>query len=181
MPISEAEPLLGVSALQAGYGDAPGQPHNTGSSDSCQWTVRGRLYVRNPSLDGIADGDPLPGVEIKVSGADWAGTVGNLFGKWDTVHTDANGEFGKDVPLAARIAHGELAPPPGFEGYTAYRQQLTLSADSVRDASATAPDKAGSARATSDGAAPATSVTVRTRRPSSIRCSAPKASRSMRP
>ncbi|WP_270039719.1 hypothetical protein [Solirubrobacter ginsenosidimutans] len=77
----------------AGYGNAPGQPQNQSSSDPCKWTVKGRLYVRNPTLDGIADGDPLPGVEIKVSGADWLGTVGNVFGRWDTVHTNANGEF----------------------------------------------------------------------------------------
>ena len=77
----------------AGYGSAPDQPQNQSSSDSCKWTVTGRLYVRNPTLDGITDGEPLDGVEIKVSGADSVGSAVDAFGKWGTTHTDANGEF----------------------------------------------------------------------------------------
>jgi hypothetical protein len=77
----------------AGYGSAPDQPHSQSSSDSCKWTVTGRLYVRDPTLDGIPDGEPLAGVEIKVSGADSVGSAVNAFGKWGTTHTDANGEF----------------------------------------------------------------------------------------
>ena len=76
----------------AGYGSAPDQPQGTGSS-SCTWNVKGRLYVRNPTLDGVADGEPLAGVEIKVSGADSAGSTVNAFGKWDTTYTNADGEF----------------------------------------------------------------------------------------
>ena len=75
------------------YGDAPDQPHNTGSATPCTWLVKGRLYVQAPTLDGIADHEPLAGVEIKVSGADSVGSAANVFGKWGTTHTDANGEF----------------------------------------------------------------------------------------
>ena len=32
---------------------------------SCDWTVRGRLIVRNPTVDGLADGDPLEGVMVQ--------------------------------------------------------------------------------------------------------------------
>jgi hypothetical protein len=77
----------------AGYGSAPGQPHNQSSSDPCKWTVSGRLYVRNPTLAGIPDGAPLDGVEIKVSGESSLGSVAGIFGTWGTTHTDANGEF----------------------------------------------------------------------------------------
>jgi hypothetical protein len=77
----------------AGYGNAPDQPHNQSSSDPCKWIVTGRLYVRNPTLAGIPDGEPLDGVEIKVSGESSLGSVAGIFGTWGTTHTDANGEF----------------------------------------------------------------------------------------
>jgi hypothetical protein len=80
----------------AGYGNAPDQPtggSSSSSSDSCKWTVKGRLYVKDPTLDGIGDGDPLPGVAVRVSGADWAGNLAGLFGTWNTVYTNADGEF----------------------------------------------------------------------------------------
>jgi hypothetical protein len=80
----------------AGYGNAPDQPtgsSSSGSSSSCKWTVKGRLYVKDPTLDGIGDGDPLPGVEIRVSGASSWGSWADAFGTWSTVHTNSNGEF----------------------------------------------------------------------------------------
>jgi len=77
----------------AGYGSAPDQPQNQSSSDPCKWIVSGRLYVRSPTLDGIPDGAPLAGVEIKVSGASSIGSAVGAFGTWGTTHTDADGEF----------------------------------------------------------------------------------------
>src|SRR4051812_35662768 len=60
------------TSTPAGYGSAPGRPTggSSPSGSACTGTVTGRLYVRDPTLDGIAGGDPLPGVAIKVSGAD---------------------------------------------------------------------------------------------------------------
>ena len=78
----------------AGYGSAPDQPHGGSSTtSSCTWTVKGRLYVRDPTLNGISSGEPLVGVAVKVSGADSVGTVADAFGKWETVYTDSDGEF----------------------------------------------------------------------------------------
>src|SRR4029079_11091487 len=75
----------------AGYGSAPDQPQNQNTSDPCKWLVSGRLYVKSPTLDGIADGAPLDGVEIRVSGESSAGALIGKFGTWSTTHTDANG------------------------------------------------------------------------------------------
>jgi hypothetical protein len=61
----------------------------TTASSSCVWRVDGRLVVRDPTVDGLADKDPIEGVEVKVSGRSWAG----LYNEWDTVTTDSNGEF----------------------------------------------------------------------------------------
>jgi hypothetical protein len=77
----------------AGYGSAPDQPQNQSSSDPCKWNVSGRLYVKSPTLPGIADGAPLDGVEIRVSGESSAGALIGRFGTWGTTHTDANGVF----------------------------------------------------------------------------------------
>jgi hypothetical protein len=75
-----------------GFGSAPDQPHG-GSSSACTWTVKGHLSVRGPTLDGIEDGAPLAGVEVKVSGADSIGTHVDAFGKWGVDYTDAKGAF----------------------------------------------------------------------------------------
>ena len=57
--------------------------------DSCDWTVTGQLVVRNPTVAGLADGDPVEGVQVKVSGK---ASVG-WYNEWETVTTDADGEF----------------------------------------------------------------------------------------
>src|SRR3954453_17200473 len=77
----------------AGWGNAPHQPTNSGSATPCQYTVKGRLYVKDPTLDGVVNNDPLAGVEIKVSGADSWGSALGIFGEWKTTYTNANGEF----------------------------------------------------------------------------------------
>jgi hypothetical protein len=59
------------------------------SVGSCTWTVKGNLVVRNPTLDGVANNDPLQGVEVKVSGRSSIG----WWNQWDTDVTDANGFF----------------------------------------------------------------------------------------
>jgi hypothetical protein len=86
----------------AGYGSAPDQPQNQNTSDPCKWTVSGRLYVKSPTLDGIADGAPLDDVEIRVSGESSAGALIGKFGTWSTTHTDANGQLS--------VAHTECDP-----------------------------------------------------------------------
>jgi hypothetical protein len=77
----------------AGYGSAPDQPQNQNTSDPCKWIVTGKLYVKDPTLKGVADHAPLDGVEIRVSGASSLGSAFGAFGTWGTTHTDANGEF----------------------------------------------------------------------------------------
>ena len=57
--------------------------------NSCTYTVKGRLTVRNPTVDGLASGDPIEGVEVKVSGRSSAG----LYNEWNTDVTNSNGEF----------------------------------------------------------------------------------------
>ena len=64
------------------------------ASGSCAWTVTGQLVVSNPTVDGVADGDPVQGVQVKVSGK-WNG---GTYNEWDTVTTDANGEFSASGP-----------------------------------------------------------------------------------
>ena len=54
-------------------------PDETHESHDCTWRVTGRLLVRDPTLDGVADGDPIAGVKVKVSGRStpagtWSGT-----------------------------------------------------------------------------------------------------------
>ena len=61
----------------------------TYESHDCTWLVTGRLVVRNPTADGVADRDPIEGVEVKVSGRAWAG----LYNDWGTDTTNADGEF----------------------------------------------------------------------------------------
>ena len=58
-------------------------------SEDCTWLVTGRLLVRDPSLDGVEDKDPIAGVKVKVSGANWTGA----YNSWGTDETNANGEF----------------------------------------------------------------------------------------
>lgn len=62
---------------------------------SCVWTVRGRLIVRNPTVAGLADGEPIEGIEVKVSGRSAFGAIGGDAGynSWGTDTTDSNGEF----------------------------------------------------------------------------------------
>ena len=66
---------------------------NTGDpdphADSCTYKITGRLVVKNPTVAGIADGDPLKGVEISVSGA----TKYGWYKEWADVHTGADGKF----------------------------------------------------------------------------------------
>ena len=90
-----------------GHGSSPPQtasngaiPRAYGSVDmtvpnaGCAWTVTGRLVVSNPTVDGLADGDPLEGVQVKVSGRTSAG----IYNEWVTVTTDADGEFSAAKP-----------------------------------------------------------------------------------
>jgi hypothetical protein len=51
--------------------------------------VKGRLVVRNPTLDGVTDGEPIEGVEVKVSGRSSIG----WWNQWSTDITDADGNF----------------------------------------------------------------------------------------
>jgi len=66
---------------------------NTGGS--CSWRVEGRLLVRNPTMSGLADGDPVEGIKVKVSGRSRSGAVlGDAgYNEWDTDVTNSNGEF----------------------------------------------------------------------------------------
>lgn len=59
--------------------------------DRCDWTVKGRLIVRNPTVDGLHDGDPVEGVEVKVSGK--ASGIFTTYNEWNTVTTDSDGKF----------------------------------------------------------------------------------------
>jgi hypothetical protein len=98
----------------AGQGSAPDSAAGNGGSSSsgggvvatevgstipnvqgCNWTVKGRLIVRNPTVVGVADGEPLVGVQVKVSGRSAAGAIlGDLgYNSWGTDTTDSNGEF----------------------------------------------------------------------------------------
>jgi hypothetical protein len=58
-------------------------------SGTCTWTIKGRLVVRNPTIDGLVDNDPVEGVEVKVSGRPLVGVYSN----WGSDTTDANGDF----------------------------------------------------------------------------------------
>lgn len=79
-------------------------------SGSCSWTVRGHLVVRNPTVDGLADNDPIEGVEVKVSGKTVA------YNEWGTDTTDSNGNFSvqkhvcgdRKVKVEARFDSGNL-------------------------------------------------------------------------
>jgi hypothetical protein len=96
----------------AGHGSAPDP--GTGSSSSsgggvvatevdstfpasgnrpCDWTVNGHVLVRDPSLPGLSDGEPVVGIQVKVSGADWAGSQVGIFNSWGTDITNSDGEF----------------------------------------------------------------------------------------
>jgi len=51
------------------------------------------LIVRTPTLGGLADGEPVEGVQVKVSGRSALGaTLGLGYNEWGTEVTDANGE-----------------------------------------------------------------------------------------
>jgi hypothetical protein len=56
---------------------------------SCTFVVKGRLTVRNPTVDGLSSGAPIEGVEVKVSGRSNPG----FYNEWDTDVTNSNGEF----------------------------------------------------------------------------------------
>jgi hypothetical protein len=99
----------------AGYGSAPDPGTGTGNSSSssggggviatevdstvpvggssCRWTVKGHVLVRNPTLPGLSDGEPVAGIQVKVSGADWAGSPLGIFNSWGTDVTDSAGNF----------------------------------------------------------------------------------------
>ncbi len=99
----------------AGYGSAPDQTGSNGSSSSsssgggvimteidstvpvahssCQWTVKGHVLVRDPALPGLSDGEPVVGIQVKVSGADWAGSPLGIFNSWGVDVTNSAGEF----------------------------------------------------------------------------------------
>ena len=91
----------------AGHGSAPDQTAGNGDSavvetevdsttpspDECKWTVRGHLLVRNPTAAGLADGEPVAGIQVKVSGADWLGASTGSYNSWGTVVTNSAGEF----------------------------------------------------------------------------------------
>jgi hypothetical protein len=62
--------------------------HGSGSS-SCDYTVKGRLTIRNPIIDGLRDGDPIKGVKIAVSGRSFAG----VYNEWAEVKTGPDGRF----------------------------------------------------------------------------------------
>ena len=82
------------------------------SSNSCQYTVRGRLTVRNPLVDGLSDGDPIAGVEVKVSGRSNPG----FYNEWGSPMTNSNGEFtvsktecsNRKVKVEARFGSDDL-------------------------------------------------------------------------
>jgi hypothetical protein len=59
------------------------------TTSSCTYRVTGRLVVRNPRMPGMANNTPLEGVRVKVSGRSNPG----WYNAWDTVTTDADGEF----------------------------------------------------------------------------------------
>jgi hypothetical protein len=63
-----------------------------GGSSSCDYTVKGRLTVRNPVIDGLDDGDPIKGVKIAVSGRSYAG----IYNEWAEVMTGPDGRFTVD-------------------------------------------------------------------------------------
>ena len=64
-------------------------PDETHQSHDCTWRVTGRLLVRDPTLDGVEDRDPIAGVKVKVSGRSSPGS----YREWDTDETNSNGEF----------------------------------------------------------------------------------------
>jgi hypothetical protein len=109
---SEHDPETGNNT-PAGYGSAP-DPGGSGSSSSsggggvvatevdstvpvggssCRWTVKGHVLVRKPTLPGLSDGEPVAGIEVKVSGADWVGSPLGIFNSWGTDVTDSGGNF----------------------------------------------------------------------------------------
>lgn len=61
------------------------------ASGSCSWTVKGRLVVRNPTMDGLRDNDGVVGAQVKVSGRQSFSPLG--WNTWETVVTDVNGDF----------------------------------------------------------------------------------------
>ena len=63
--------------------------NTTTGNNSCGFTVRGHLVVRDPTVDGLVDNDPLEDVEVKVSGRSEFG----VWNEWDTERTDENGDF----------------------------------------------------------------------------------------
>jgi hypothetical protein len=64
-----------------------------GGNRPCDWTVKGHVLVRDPTLPGLSDGEPVVGIQVKVSGADWAGSQVGIFNSWGTDITNSDGEF----------------------------------------------------------------------------------------
>jgi hypothetical protein len=56
-----------------------------------EWTITGRLLVRETEIDGASHDRPLKGVEVKVSASDIGGD--GPWTEWGTVRTDADGDF----------------------------------------------------------------------------------------
>ena len=84
---------------------APGELDDTSTtaddvdeSGDRTWRVTGRLIVRDPTLDGVEDRDPIAGVKVKVSGA----SVGKIYNSWGTDATNANGEFSVSETAGAK-------------------------------------------------------------------------------
>ena len=83
-----------------GTGSAPPQTASNGDGiydNFCEWTVTGRLTVSNPTVDGVNHGDPVAGVEVRLSGRTTPKVVGIgiplPYTQWDAATTDTNGEF----------------------------------------------------------------------------------------
>ena len=68
--------------------DTAGDQSPTGGP-SCSYTVRGRLTMSPPTIDGLALSEPIKGVKVKVSGRSSAG----WYSEWGTRVTDEDGEF----------------------------------------------------------------------------------------
>jgi hypothetical protein len=85
----------GSSSSSSGGGYVMTEATTTTFTTGCNWTVRGRLIVRNPVMSAISDGDPVVGVQVKVSGRSATGAaLGDLgYNEWGTDVTDASGEF----------------------------------------------------------------------------------------
>jgi hypothetical protein len=99
-----------------------GDQSPTGGGSSCSYTVRGRLTVSLPSIDGLSLGEPIKGVKVKVSGRSSAG----WYKEWDTRVTNKDGEFSvlksecsdRKIKIEARFESDDLrVKGPGSPGW----------------------------------------------------------------